>query len=113
MNDLEMVTACALAMGLEPYALNGIAQQCGSDGIYVADKMQGRGYSYYSPLREDAQAMGLVKRFEVKLTKRPKYETWRAVSYSRDNEVISTGTDRDLNRAIVECVSKLRSAGGG
>jgi len=114
MTDLEMVTACALAMGLEPYSLNGTAQHCGSDGIYVADKMQGRGYSYYSPLIEDEQAMALedwlIERGELIYGRNTmlfnSYDGRESAQYPVMNKAM-------LRRAICECVAKIASGREG
>lgn len=71
----------------------------------------------YDPLHDDAQAMALIKKFDIKVTKRPQYESWRAVAYHRTGEFLSIGTDYNLNRAIVLCVAGMPShppvIGGG
>ena len=110
MTDHEMTKLCAESMGYKPYraVMNGVIQNCSEHGIYVFSDSDERGYTEYQPLHNDAQALALVKRFNVKLTKTPKYETWRTVAYSEDNYFLFATTNQDLNRAICETIAKMQ-----
>ena len=87
MTDLEMVKLCAEKMGIEPY----------SDG-FIFDE---HGHEYY-PLTNDAQAFALVKRMGLSI----KHIGEWAVSHHPDIVPYAV-INKDLNRAIVECVSRL------
>src|SRR3990167_2525506 len=64
----------------------------------------------YDPLHDDAQAMALVKKFDLHIGK-----TLRTPESPRGEWFVSR-TDKyevdgtDLNRAIVECVAKIQAA---
>lgn len=107
MTDLEMTILCAEAMGLPE-----IQPRIESDG-----KDHGRvGYrtkpgvsewlGLYAPLRDDAQAMALVKKLRLNIG--PIWrdsETYWAVSFPVRNGPTEWFESEDLNRAIVECVA--------
>jgi hypothetical protein len=80
MTDLEMVKKCAARMGYMP------------DVNWVEPK--------YDPINNDAQAMALVKKLELSITKPSNY--W----YVTDGLGVY-GEDKELNRAIVHCVANL------
>jgi hypothetical protein len=84
MTDLEMTKLCAEAMGTPPWVV----------GDQYPDS------EWFWPLRHDAQAMALVKRFSIGI------EPWWTCSIFRP-EADYYATDKDLNRAIVECVAKM------
>jgi len=100
MTDLEMTKLCAEAMeiGGKWHEANGKLH------IY-----EGKLHGDYGPLTDDAQAMALVKRFNIQLAKSlptPKHEGgefWFASIRGKD--AMSTC----LNRAIVECVAKMQA----
>lgn len=80
MTDLEIVTRCAHQMGVP---------------------LMGSDVDLYDPLRDDAQAMALVKRFELNIG--PIHDGWQVSDYDGSNET----ENKDLNRAICECVAKM------
>src|SRR5882757_2839988 len=92
-SDLEMVKACAEAMGLRLKL-----DDCGS---YYDEEGSVR---VYWPLGKDAQAMALVKRFKLRSICVNGSDNW---SVSRG--FLESAMNPDLNRAIVECVAKLQS----
>ncbi len=101
MTDLEITRLCAEAMGRHLY--------WDGETAMLSPVIDGKERNErYNPLHDDAQAMALVKRFNVKLTKTPKYETWRTVAYSEDNYFLSATTNQDLNRAICETIAKMQ-----
>jgi len=63
----------------------------------------------YDPLHDDAQAMALVKKFqlEVRYNNRRTIDPWIASPSYRPEP---TAFSSDLNRAIVECVAKMQAA---
>lgn len=104
MTDLEMIRVCAEKMGLN------VAK--GEDSWWIFPKSMG---NEYDPLHDDAQAMALVKKFSLEIkvlqgnvapssdySKTEIYE-WGVSTASHD----TNAKNKDLNRAIVECVSKL------
>jgi len=100
--DLEMIKKCAEKMGYsivaEPNAENEFKHT-----VLVNELRVG-----YCPLHDDAQAMALVKKLRLSI------DTYEVGQWRVYTEELATlhGTmfcadGDDLNRAIVECVSKL------
>lgn len=99
MTDLEITKLCAEAMGLDKF-------QWQTGGIVTASHLpiltlDGR--IDYDPLNDDAQAMALVKRFDLEI-RRPSENEWWVVSEQ------SSGDGRSLNYAICECIAKMQAA---
>lgn len=96
MTDLEMVKRCAGKMGED------VVDDGESCRFYDS-----AGFEYglsYDPLTNDAQAMALVKKFNLSITK------WDEVHWfieARDYVPCPCVISTDLNRAIVECVARL------
>jgi hypothetical protein len=123
MTDLEMTRLCAEAMGIE------VGRMLQADLWVSYDEDAPAGFSFYAPLRDDAQAMALVKRFG--LTVRADVDIcgiedggdWIVYCcdprrwQNADKGVYLPQTARigsfDLNRAIVECVAKMQRSSGG
>ena len=85
MTDLEMTKLCWKAItGLE----NDL------DPAYV-----------YDPLHDDAQAMALVKKFELSVLRAP-LSGWVVTGGFAPGIVTMSNTD--INRAIVECVAQMQ-----
>jgi len=62
----------------------------------------------YDPLHDDAQAMALVKKFDISISRggqATESPWWRATIHLRRG-----CSDKDLNRAICECVAKMQEA---
>lgn len=97
MTDLEMTRLCAEAMGLT------IEQQ----GYETRAIKVREHWPAYDPLRDDAQAMALVKKFGLSVERSSPADKTFAWSVELNDE--SAHSD-DLNRAIVECVAKMREA---
>lgn len=89
-SDLEITKRCAAAMGY-----TGTSEHWGDLPLFVP------GIGLYEPLRDDAQAMALVKKFGVALYIGD--EDW----YADLPDVAHRVKNRDLNRAICECVAAL------
>lgn len=99
MTDLWMMKLCREAMGHRTMLKNG-ALHCADTGHLVS----------YDPLHDDAQAMALVKKFQLEQVP-PQCRSdkqWRVSSYSNGHDPVHT-VNSDLNRAIVECVAKMQS----
>ena len=111
MTDLEMTRLCAEAMGLTVKYRKTIHNKV-SGGGYVLDSLEfyanHRFWLTYDPLQDDAQAMALVKKFDLQIGSYPlrpdKWCVWPPVG--RTGRAFS----EDLNRAIVECMAKMQSA---
>lgn len=104
MDDLEVTKRCAEKMGLD------------IDGwTWKGDYLKGNRYQRYDPLHDDAQAMALVKKFDILLFKPD--GKWQAVPAAEWNkghpgmyvcdQRMTWGESADLNRAICECVANL------
>lgn len=99
MTDLEMTKLCAEAMGLE------VAEQLG--GMRFMNTQYES--SLYDPLANDAQAMELVKRFELNVQGPtyvipPRWHVWR----KGDQSFTGVANVLELNRAICECVANMQ-----
>ena len=88
MTDLKMIIACAEAMGKPPHEPLAIWE---GEGIY-------------NPLKNDEQAMALVKRFILSVSREHHGDRWGV------GKPWPEAFNADLNRAIVECVSKMQQA---
>ena len=89
MTDLEITKLCAEAMGLTP-----------TDEISE--------WTEYDPLHDDAQAMALVKRFELDLTFTGEgFNKWNVQQSTLEAAGVFS-YQSDLNRAICECVAKMQ-----
>ena len=105
MTDLEMVKKCAERMGIN-YSLED--EYGNTDcGVFWKDPSDYYITSEYDPLTDDAQAMALVKKFELEICIGVRFgdDGW-LVSGERGN-LLHEVWSKDLNRAIVECVAKL------
>lgn len=99
MTDLEITRLCAEAMGF--HRSGDMREQ---EWYYL------RNHSYpnlrYDPLRNDAQAMALVKKFILRIDRtRGIPEQWGV--YSKRNYQ-GMAISSDLNRAICECVAQMQ-----
>ena len=103
MTDLELTKLCAEAMGYPPP---------NDDFSYEDDEGSVR---WYTPLIDDAQAMALVKKLDLRIGQSFKSVSKRVYAYtpaeSDDPEYsYAENWDADLNRAICECVAKMQAA---
>lgn len=87
-----MTRLCAEAMGYKPLD-KGL--------VYAHDSEEP-----YDPLRDDAQAFALVKRFSLAVGFDSVSGRWTAIS---DKGQAFDGDSDNLNRAIVECVAKMQA----
>ncbi len=92
MTDLEITEACARAMGLVPTYNKRLP--------FIVNN----GWEEYHPLADDAQAMALIKKFNIELFFVPNNLTWWATSRVTEN---NHSNALDLNRAIYECVARI------
>ena len=101
MTDLEMTKLCAKAMG---YTDISEIEFPNDPRRYVSAMDQKRGL-LWNPLQYDAQAMALVKKFELEIG-------WMATgraSVNFPNEEGPNWIEADtLNRAICECVAQMQ-----
>lgn len=102
MTDLEMVKRCAEKMGYDQYQWQTGGIVTGSDlPISLPD-----GQIRYDPLHDDAQALALVKQFNLHIDQRPHPKRQITVQDCAFTVLVERRDD-DINRAIVECVAKL------
>ena len=97
MTDLEITKFCAEAMGYDAYEWQTSGVVTGSNLPILLPT--GRKISY-DPLHDDAQAMALVKMFNLCIL--PAKVTVVVGQYSEARNL-------DLNRAICECVAKMQA----
>ena len=128
MTDLEITKRCAEAMGMrqfEYFPPGDYPDQHGTyeisgDEIYRLSGNSLGGYNRYpyDPLHDDAQAMALVKKFDLNIIKSDD-EWWvhesphicDYIATAERHDVTDWGAyDKDLNRAICECVAKMGEA---
>lgn len=110
MSDLEMTKLCAQAMG---YHIRPEPSGKQYDSVLVKETVGHDPHpDVYDPLTDDAQAMALVKRFNMDCFIPPHvrergYMEW--VARCEMGERLFTASSVDLNRAIVECVAKMQA----
>lgn len=94
MTDLEITKLCAEAMG---------TRLAYDQELPVHD-----GWKEYRPLRDDAQAMALLKKFGLSVYRVhwPDEAAW----YAEERQSGATGKGKSANRAICECVAKMQQA---
>ena len=94
MDDLALTRAGAVAMGY-----TNISDHWG--GLPMSTKETG----LWNPLYDDAQAMALVKKLRLEIARASVGDAWVVVpfQYSSDRHFSA-----DLNRAICECVAKIK-----
>jgi hypothetical protein len=95
MTDLELVRACAEAMGH-----TDITHYTGR--IYARDS---EGLRVFDPIHDDAQAMALLKRFPIAIS------VLRGGGWTLACDATGAWASyTDLNRGICECVAKMWEA---
>lgn len=100
MDDLEMTKLCAEAMGLE------VSQLLNTGICIFANEDKSGGPVFYRPLKNDAQAMALVKKCGLEIWMRPRPNCWNVAPFDYDSEIRAESDN--LNHAIVECVAKMQ-----
>ena len=105
MTDPEITRLCAEAMG---FLIVGETTPP-SGGVWA---MQEGGGKQYHPLHDDAQAMALVKKFELSLWRATwkKDKPWRAEKLNERGIAHYAESTEGYNRAICECVAKIWNA---
>lgn len=106
MTDLEMVKLCAQAMGLDASIYKN---QEVRTRVFVRQMKHAAEYEYtvYDPLHDDAEAMALVKRFDLRIDREHHGKRY-AVKAGLDWDSMVMADD--LNRAIVQCVAEAQAA---
>ena len=98
MTDLEITRLCAEAMG---YVDKSVGESIG--GIMVCGE---RFHFIWNPLEDDAQAMALVKKFNLLINWNTKTECW-VMPMMAEGSMFDSADHANLNRAICECVAKM------
>ena len=105
LSDLEMTKLCAEALGM-PY-ITPSDDYDGRAGIMICDEHGNARYTFH-PLRDEGNAMRLVKQLGISINYLRGSQCWiaiRAHGYYEENY--------DLNRAIVECVARMQDESVG
>jgi len=113
MTDLEMTRLCAEAMGYVS-CIGGVQPRGEQRELYWRTPRGEMAKYAYDPLHDDAQAMALVKKFDLSVWGHS-YAAgdWK---FHAEYAPFSDGKDSILghgithNRAIVECVAKMQAA---
>ena len=98
MTDLEKIKKCAEKMDFDFFEIDDRVRIAGRYAIQ----------DDYDPLNDDAQAMALVKKFDLNFEKFPGSQ-WQADRWNGREWTESVFSD-DLNRAICECVAKMKGS---
>jgi len=107
MTDLEITKLCAEAMG---YKIVYADQK----DLPLCVELE-RGSGVYFPLKDDAQAMALVKKFKPLMDfiyRRGYVKVWIGEARTKEGnyQEATVLPDDDLNRAICLCVAKMQQA---
>ena len=109
MTDLEITKLCAEAMG---YVV-GVSTPAGL--VWIGDNAFP--HLVYDPIHDDAQAMALVKKFDITIGRGTNYFVVEHAHYLPGGEIYETqyrpkeiirSSSQSLNRAICECVAKMQ-----
>lgn len=103
LTDLEVTKLCAEAMGLVGYVPCATGPFASKSMLTARDGEQS--VLYYDPLNHDAQAMALVKQFNLCIL-RPDSNGWWEVHLADDDFSFS---NKNLNDAICECVAQMQA----
>lgn len=99
MTEYQMMLLCAEAMGWRTHAVS-------SKIFYCPDEQDSVPKSVWNPLKDDFQAMALVKKLGLNFTAPTTDDKqWYVWTY-RKGEIVE---DADLNLAIVKCVAHMQS----
>ena len=105
MEDLEATRLCAEAMGIAAHENDDGAIRFLESGIH---------YRKYDPLHDDAQAMALVKRFDMVIERDGPslfgVTLFGDGGYAKGNPTFVVRKEPDINRAVVYCVAKMQAA---
>lgn len=93
MSDIEMIELCRISIESTRYI----------DCDYCEEHAK-----EYNPLRFDEQAMALAKKFAIDMAHSRILGEWHVICCDENSIVKSQGANADLNRAIVECVAKMK-----
>jgi hypothetical protein len=107
MTDLEMTRLCAEAMGCKIFDNKKLfltQDEIGS--LHVALPRSLGLPAVYDPLRDDAQAMELVKEWTLDISYLSGSHKWSVTCLGWKDAI---GKDYNLNRAIVSCVAQAQA----
>lgn len=98
MTDIEIIKKCADRMDYK------VALDIHGTFFFVTDGTKQPERHDYNPLTDDAQAMALVRRFNICIDQ-GRFD--HCCASIRQLNIIYSATSPDLNRAICECVARL------
>jgi hypothetical protein len=105
--DLEMMKLCAEAMGFNAVHTYRNLDNGLDDGLVCDGGPSPGGPFLYRPLRDDGQAMALVKKLRLEIIRSRHEDCWLAIP---ESEIFLHARSADLNHAIVECVAKMQAS---
>ena len=112
MTDLEITRACAEAMSLNAVVDERVRSSRRVFIFDVADSVweDSSYHTLYEPLRNDAQAMALVKKFKlnVGIGSADHARLWSAHWIPQEGKRCVAHSS-NLNRAICECIAKMQA----
>ena len=111
MTDLEMTKLCAEAMGIEGHPVRDGQEMWSPEGWEKnKDAIMTHCWPFqiWNPLHDDAQAMALVKKLMLSVGRNQGVEWDVENRHSPFGEQYVCVMNKDLNRAVVECVAKMQ-----
>ena len=105
MTDLEITQLCAEAMEYLPFPEYRLSTKDFTGMEVIVSSGARAAHFYYDPLHDDAQAMALVKKFELNILRQD--DAWTVLPPT--TKYRGAG-DYYLNRAICLCVAKMWQA---
>jgi hypothetical protein len=109
LTDLQITKLCAEAMKYRFVETYGCPE--GVSMTYL--DRHGAKHYYWRPLTDDAQAMALVKKFDM-VVEREKDKSFGITIFGNERKgghpTFVVRNQLDLNRAICECVAKMQAA---
>lgn len=100
LTDLEVTKLCARAMGIPEWATFSVEATATAES------------EIYDPLHDDAQAMALVKKFQITCVYMMDYKTeeWTCEAFTGSGgRPQSSASDKSFNRAICLCVAQMQA----
>lgn len=112
MTDLEIIRMCAKAMKIPlyyPFGKEAAFYRWTGTWSERDTSDDGGALKVYDPLHDDAQAMALVKKFDMAIGRAlSPIKGWGAGIWSKDNHCTDYVICADLNRAICECCARMQ-----
>ena len=112
MTDLEMTKLCADAMGIVVQLIDPEVFRWAREKHYRIPERGEAPNECYDPLHDDAQAMALVKKFNLSILFACG-DDWQVCNLHREDGGAPNICTHGLNRAVVSCVAQMQAAQSG